>query len=286
MTFALFIQGVILGLNLAAIYALMALGLTLIFGILGIVNLAHGVLYMLGAFGMYYIYGILGLNFYLAMLATIVTLGLFGLFMERAFYRPVGGRFAPVIAITIGLMILFESAGQIVFGFEPKGVTNPIPGLTTILGFNLTNYSLSVVFVTILLVAGLYYLIHRTKTGRNMRAVEEDKIAAALQGVHTNRTNALTFALGVGLAAAAGALIAPIYALVPPMGTMPMVKAFMVIVLGGMGSIPGAILGAIVIGLADSLLAMTIGIELAYIFTWGIIILLLIIRPRGLLGVY
>ncbi len=286
MTFSLFIQGILLGINLASVYALMALGLTLIFGILGVVNLAHGVLYMLGAFGMYYIYEILGLNFYFAMLATVVTLGLFGLFMERAFYRPVGGRFAPVIAITLGLMILFESGGYLAFGYEPKGVTVPIAGSTTIFGFNITYYSLIVILITVLLVAGLYYLIHRTKTGRNMRAVEEDKIAAALQGIHTNRTNALVFALGVGLAAAAGALIAPIYSLIPVMGTMPMIKAFMVIVLGGMGSIPGAILGAIVIGLADSLLAMTIGIELAYIFTWGIIILLLIFRPRGLMGAY
>ncbi|GAI11226.1 unnamed protein product, partial [marine sediment metagenome] len=100
MTVTLFIQSVLVGLNLAAIYALMALGLTLMFGILGIVNLAHGAIYMLGAFGIYYIYGVLGLNYYLAMLLTIITLGLLGLFMERTLYRPVGGSFAPVIAIT------------------------------------------------------------------------------------------------------------------------------------------------------------------------------------------
>ena len=286
MTTSLFIHQVIIGLNLSAIYALMALGLTLMFGILGIVNLAHGVLYMLGAFGMYYIYDVLGLNFYLAMLATTVTIGLFGLFMERALYRPVGGQFAPVIAITLGLLVLFEAGGFLVFGYQSKGVTTPVTGTTTVLGFSINNYRLVVVLITVLLVAGLYYLIQRTRTGRNMRAVEEDRIGAALQGVNSDRINAITFALGVGLAAAAGALIAPIYAIRPTMGSLPLLKAFMVIVLGGMGSIPGAILGAIVIGLADSLLAMTIGIELAYIFTWGIIILLLIIRPRGLLGVY
>ena len=286
MTTSLFIHQVIIGLNLSAIYALMALGLTLMFGILGIVNLAHGVLYMLGAFGMYYIYDVLGLNFYLAMLATTVTIGLFGLFMERALYRPVGGQFAPVIAITLGLLVLFEAGGFLVFGYQSKGVTTPVTGTTTVLGFSINNYRLVVVLITVLLVAGLYYLIQRTRTGRNMRAVEEDRIGAALQGVNSDRINAITFALGVGLAAAAGALIAPIYAIRPTMGSLPLLKAFMVIVLGGMGSIPGALLGAIVIGLADSLLAGTVGIELAYILAWVLIIVILIIRPRGLLGVY
>ena len=275
-----------MGMNLAAIYVLMALGLTLMFGILGIVNMAHGVLYMLGAYGMYYLYHLLGLNFYLAMVATIGTVGLFGLVMERIFYRPVGGKFAPVIVITLGLLIFFQAGGNLVFGYEPRGVTPPVAGVSNILGVGTANYRLVVILVTVILVAGLYYLIHWTKTGRNMRAVEEDKIAAMLQGVNANRINALAFALGVGLAAAAGALIAPIYPIHPPMGTMPLLKAFMVIVLGGMGSIPGAILGAIVIGLADSLLAAAVGIELAYIFALALIIIILIIRPRGLLGAY
>ncbi len=286
MTFSLFIQSILVGVNLAAIYALMALGLTLMFGILGIVNMAHGVLYMVGAYGMYYIYHLLGLNFYLAMVATIITLGLFGLLMERVFYRPVGGQFAPVIAITLGLLILFEAGGYLVFGYQPRGVTAPVAGVSTIMGVGMANYRLVVILIAAMLVAAMYYLIHRTRTGLHMRAVEEDKIAAMLQGVNANRTNAVTFALGVGLAAAAGALIAPLYAIIPTMGGMPLLKAFMVIVLGGMGSIPGVILGAIVIGLADSLLAATVGIELAYIFTWFIIIVLLIFRPRGLLGAY
>lgn len=286
MTSSLFVHSVLVGMNLAAVYALMALGLTLMFGILRIVNLAHGVLYMLGAFSIFYIYDALGLNFYLAMLATIVVLGLFGLLMERTLYRPVGGEFAPVIAITLGLMILFESGGYLVFGYQPKGTMAPVAGVSNILGVGMANYRLVVIIITVILVTGLYYLIHRTKIGRSMRAVEEDKLAAMLQGVNADRTNAIVFAMGVGLAAAAGAMIAPIYAITPPMGSLPLLKAFMVIVLGGMGSVPGAILGAIVIGLADSLLAVTVGIELAYIFAWVLIIIILVVRPRGLLGTY
>jgi len=286
MTLGLFIQSVLVGINLAAIYALMALGLTLMFGILGIVNLTHGVIFMLGAFGIYYIYGVLGLNFYLAMLLTIVTLGLFGLFMERTLYRPVGGQFAPVIVITLALMILFETGGNLLFGYDPKGVVAPVAGVSTISGVGFSNYRLVIILISVLLVAALYYLIHRTKIGIAMRAVEEDKLAAALQGINVNRINAYVFFLGIGLAAAAGAVTAPLYSILPPMGYLPLTKAFMVIILGGMGSIPGAILGAIVIGLADSLLAVTIGQELTYIFTWLLVILVLIFRPRGLLGAY
>jgi len=286
MTFNLFIQSVLIGMNLAAIYALMALGLTLMFGILGIVNLAHGAIFMLGAYGLYYIYGLLGLNFFLAMMLTIVLLGIFGLIMERTLYRPVSGHFAPVIAITLAVMILFETGGNLIFGYEPKGVIAPVTGVSKVLGISLSNYRLVTILIGAILVLALYFLIHRTKVGIAMRAVEEDKGAATLQGINVNRINAIVFCLGCALAAAAGAVTAPIYSILPTMGNLPLSKAFMVIILGGMGSIPGAVVGAIVIGLADSLLAVTVGIELAYVFAWVLVILVLIFRPRGLLGAY
>jgi branched-chain amino acid transport system permease protein len=256
------------------------------FGILGIINIAHGVLYMVGAVGVYYLYNVLGLNFYLAMLATIATTGVAGFLMERGFYRPLRGQFAPVIVLTVGLAIVLESTGYLTLGTQAKGVEHPIVGSATILGLQIANYRLVTIAIAAVLVGFMYYLINRTTIGRRMRAVEEDKIAAALQGINANRINALVFALGIGLAGAAGALIAPLYSIQPSMGSLPLAKAFMVIVLGGMGSVPGAILGAIVIGLADSLLGMTLGPEPAYIITWIVIIIILVIRPRGLLGAY
>jgi branched-chain amino acid transport system permease protein len=286
MSLFMLVQGILLGVSLGSIYVLMALGLTLMFGILGIVNLAHGVFYMLGAYGIYYLYQVFGLNFQLAMTATIVTLGFCGLFLERVFYRTVRGEFAPVIVLTVGLATILESVGYLVFGVEARAPESPISGHASVLGYSLSGARLLVIATAGVLVSALYLLIHKTSLGRKMRAVEEDRIAAALQGIDANRINAIVFALGIGLAAAAGALIAPIYSVEPSMGTLPMCKAFMVIVLGGLGSVPGAILGGIVIGLADSLLGMTLGIELAYIFTWVLIIIILIIRPRGLLGAY
>ncbi len=162
----------------------------------------------------------------------------------------------------------------------------PITGVSSIFGVGMANYRLATILIAVILIAGLYYLIHRTKLGLFMRAVEEDRLAAALQGINVNRINAYVFVLGVGLAAAAGAVTAPLYAILPIMGMVPLLKAMMVIIMGGLGSIPGAILAAIVIGLADSLLAVTVGVELSYIFTWLVIILILIFRPRGLLGAY
>jgi branched-chain amino acid transport system permease protein len=286
LTFALMGQAILVGLNLAATYATMALGLTLMFGMLGVVNLAHGVLYMLGAYGIYYLYGMLGLNFYIALVATMVTLGFFGLFMERAFYRPVGGQFEPFITISLALLVLLETGANLTFGYQAKGVTAPVAGITNVLGVGISNYRLLTIFITALLIGALYYLIYRTRIGLYMRAVEEDKVAAAIQGVNVNQVNAIVFLLSVALAGASGALIAPLYTIFPFMGTTPMLKAFAVIILGGMGNIIGAILGAIVIGLADSLLAVSIGPDMAYIVTWAVIIAILIFRPKGLLGAY
>ena len=193
MTFATLVQSIVVGISLSSAYVLMALGLTLMFGILGVVNLAHGVLYMLGAFGIYYLYTVLGLNFYVAMIATIATLGVVGFLMERGFYRPVRGQFAPVIVLTVGIAIVLESAGYLTLGTQAKGVEHPITGSTTILGLPLANYRLVVIVIAAILVAAMYYLIHRTRVGRNMRAVEEDRIAAVLQGINANKINALVF---------------------------------------------------------------------------------------------
>lgn len=280
------IQGVLVGLSLASIYILMALGLTIMYGILGVINLAHGVLYMLGAFGVYYFCSALGLNFFVSMFIVMIVIGLFGIIMERGLYRPVGGEFTAVIVITVAFGLILEAGSYLTFGTVAKGVSDPITGRVSVFGISMSNYRLLIIGVVAILVTGLYLLINKTRLGLNMRAVEEDKVAAALQGINPNRVNQMVFFIGIALAGAAGALIAPIYAVEPNMGTMPMCKAFMVIVLGGMGSIAGAICGGIIIGLADSLLAMFVGIELAYIFAWGMIIIILIIRPRGLLGAY
>jgi len=283
----LFASTLVVGLNLACFYMLIALGLTLMFGICGIVNMSHGVFYMLGAFGVFYMVTSLGhLNFFLALVLVMVIIGIIGLIMEKGILRTINWEFAPTIVITIGFAILLESVGYLVFGTIARGVPSPIEGVADIFGVRISYYRLAILPITLSLAGGLYYLIYRTRLGLAMRATEEDKMAAALQGINPNRVNSIVFFLGFALAAAAGVLMAPIYSVSPSMGAMPLLKAFMVIILGGMGSVHGAAVGALIIGLLDAFLSVTIGIDLAYLVGWGAIIVILIFKPRGLLGAY
>jgi branched-chain amino acid transport system permease protein len=283
---AFLFQNVIVGLNMAAFYVLMALGLNLMFGISGIINMVHGVVYMLGAYGVFYICQSMGLNFFLAMLVMMASLGLVGMVVEKVFFRMIGGSFAPYVVLTLALMVLVESLAYLGFGVSARGVPAPIGGSSVIFGVSISNYRLAVIPITGVFVLGLYYLIYKTKVGTAIRVIEENKVAGELQGINVDRINALVFFLGFSLAAAAGALISPIYALTPSMGGWPLFKAFLVIIIGGLGSVMGAVLGSLVVGLMDSLIAATLGIELAFIIEQVLVIILLIFRPKGFLGAY
>src|SRR6266852_782653 len=210
MTPARFVQSTVIGLSIGSIYILMALGLTLMFGMMHIINFAHGAIYMLGAFVIYYVFFQWGAPYFAAFVLAMLVLGVF--------------------------------------------------------------------------VVSLYLFINKTRMGAAMRAIEQDKEAAALQGVNVNVVNGLAFAVGFALAAAAGALMAPIFKLDPMMGEQPLLKAFIIIILGGLGSIPGAILGGLILGLIDSIVATALGAEPAFLLSFVFIILLLLFRPTGLFG--
>jgi len=282
----LFSQTLLFGVNLGAFYALIALGFTLMYGIMGVLNMAHGTIYMVGAMIAFYIYGQAGVNFFIALPLAVVITGLFGVFIERFLIRPSGGGLLQVWLITVALWLGLQGVAYLVFGFVARGVPPPVTGTTTILGLGISNYRLLVIGVAAVLIGGVYYLIHRTKIGLAMRAVEEDKIAATIQGVNLNMLNGFVFLLGFALAGAAGALMAPAYSISPTIGLTPLLKAFMIVALGGMGSVPGAIVGGLLLGLADSFLGVQFGISTAYILTWVMIIIILIFRPKGLMGAY
>ena len=283
---AFLFQNVIIGLNMAAFYVLMALGLNLMFGISGIINMVHGVVYMLGAYGVFYLCQSMGLNFFLALLVMMASLGLVGMVVEKVFFRMIEGSFAPYVVLTLALMVLVESLAYLGFGVSARGVAAPIGGSSAIFGMSISNYRLAIIPITGVFVLGLYYLIYKTKVGTAIRVIEENKVAGELQGINVDRINALVFFLGFSLAAAAGGLISPIYALTPSMGGWPLFKAFLVIIIGGLGSVVGAVLGSLVVGLMDSLIAATLGIELAFIIEQVLVIILLIFRPKGFLGEY
>ena len=284
MTASLLVQSAVIGLSIGSIYILMALGLTLMFGMMHIINFAHGAVYMLGAFVIYYVFFQWGAPYFAAFLVAMVLLGAFGFLVERGIFRPIKGGIEPTLVALLALSTFLEAAGYPVFGQLDKHVPPVFEGIRNVLGVMISVERLMIIPIAAALVLGLYLFITKTKIGAAMRAIEQDKEAAALQGVNVHVVNGLAFAIGFALAAASGALIAPIFKLDPMMGDQPLLKAFIIIILGGLGSIPGAILGGLMLGLIDSTVATALGAEPAFLLSFVFIILLLLFRPAGLFG--
>jgi branched-chain amino acid transport system permease protein len=284
MTASLLVQSAIIGLSIGSIYILMALGLTLMFGMMHIINFAHGAVYMLGAFVIYYVFFQWGAPYFAAFLAAMLLLGIFGYLVERGIYRPIKGGIEPTLVALLALSTFLEAAGYPVFGQLDKHVPSVFEGTRNVFGVMISVERLMIIPIAAALVVVLYLFITKTKIGAAMRAIEQDKEAAALQGVNVHVINGLAFAIGFALAAASGALIAPIFKLDPMMGDQPLLKAFIIIILGGLGSIPGAILGGLLLGLIDSTVATALGAEPAFLLSFVFIILLLFFRPAGLFG--
>ena len=284
MTASLLVQSAVIGLSIGSIYILMALGLTLMFGMMHIINFAHGAVYMLGAFVIYYVFFQWGAPYFAAFLVAMVLLGAFGYLVERGIYRPIKGGIEPTLVALLALSTFLEAAGYPVFGQLDKHVPPVFEGIRNVLGVMISVERLMIIPIAAALVLGLYLFVTKTKIGAAMRAIEQDREAAALQGVNVHVINGLAFAIGFALAAASGALIAPIFKLDPMMGDQPLLKAFIIIILGGLGSIPGAILGGLMLGLIDSTVATALGAEPAFLLSFVFIILLLLFRPAGLFG--
>ena len=284
MTFALLVQSAIIGTSLGSIYILMALGLTLMFGMMHIINFAHGAVYMLGAFVIYYVFFQGGVPYFAAFVVAMIVLGIFGYLVERSIYRPIRGGIEPTLVALIALTTFLQAAGYPIFGQLDKHVPPVFQGTRNVLGVMVSVERLMIIPIAAALVVALYLFINRTRLGAAMRAIEQDKEAAALQGVNVNVVNALAFGVGFALAAASGALMAPIFKLDPMMGEQPLLKAFIIIILGGLGSIPGAILGGLLLGQIDSIVATLLGLEPAFLLSFVFIILLLLFKPTGLFG--
>src|SRR5437867_7392074 len=239
MTAALLVQSAVIGLSIGSIYILMALGLTLMFGMMHIINFAHGAVYMLGAFVIYYVFFQGGAPYFAAFVVAMVLLGAFGYLVERSVYRPIKGGIEPTLVALLALTTFLQAAGYPVFGQLDKHVPPVFQGTRNVLGVMISVERLMIIPVAGVLVVGLYLFINKTRLGAAMRAIEQDKEAAALQGVNVHVVNGLAFGIGFALAAAAGALMAPIFKLDPMMGEQPLLKAFIIIILGGLGSVPG-----------------------------------------------
>jgi len=280
----LVVHALAIGLLTGILYVLVALGLTLIYGILHIVNFAHGEIYMLGAMAVFYFHVVGGLPLAPTILAIVVLSLLFGLAIERGVFRSLRGQWLQLVVASVGISLVIQSVGWIVFGIQEKTVPTYVSGIVQFLGVRLPRERLLAAGVAVVLVAGLYLLVYRTKVGLAMRAIEEDEETARMLGVNANRVAALSVALGFVLAAVAGAFVAPIYSLNPGMGLEPILMSFLIIIVGGLGSITGTVLAGLLVGVLQSVGGVLFGAEAAYGLVFAVMIAVLVVRPAGLLG--
>jgi len=290
-----FFQQLLNGIAWGGIYALVALGYTMVYGVLRLINFAHGEVYMVGAMTGYYVAHALSLGrepslagLVVVLLAAMGACALLGATIERVAYRPLrgAGRLAPLIT-AIGVSLLLQNAGQLVFGADPKFFP---PLLASRESFRVgalavSNIQLTVITTVVVLMAGLQLIVNRTRFGRAMRAVSMDAPAAALMGVPVDRVISGTFVLGSVLAAAAGILVGLSNPKIDPlMGLLPGLKAFVAAVLGGIGSIPGAMAGGLLLGIVETLVSGYLSSTYRDAIAFVILIAILLYRPTGLFG--
>lgn len=284
-----FFQQLINSLSLGSIYALIALGYTMVYGIIKLINFAHGEVYMIGAYVGYATMSILKLGFFEALLLAMVACMILGVLIERIAYRPLRNSSRLAVLITaIGMSLLLQYTMMWFVGADPRAYP-PAPsfmsGSFTLGGVVIKNQQLVIIGVSVVLMVLLQFVVKRTKMGKAMRAVSQDPEAAQLMGISVDRTISFTFAIGSALAGAAGALVGLYYNTINPlMGIQPGLKAFVAAVFGGIGIIPGALIGAYVIGGTETLVA-SLGYSLfrdGVVF--AILIAILIVKPTGLLG--
>jgi branched-chain amino acid transport system permease protein len=274
------VDGVMLGM----MYILIALGLTLVYSILGIVNFAHAQFYMFGGFLTWLLFGERHLSYFLTLIIAMVVIGFFGVGVERLCFRPFRGKVLEAFIISLGLIWIFEQSVLRIMGVWEQGVPSAFPGKVEILGMKFYTERLVVTLIGVGLIVALHIFIKRTRYGRAMRAIAQDRECAALQGVNIDGTCSIAFGVGCALAAAAGVLLGPVLYISPYMGGPPILKAFIIIILGGLGSIPGCLLGGLFLGLIDAIGSSFISLQAVEVITFAFIFLMLLIRPRGLMG--
>ena len=281
------LQQLVNGLILGSVYALLALGYTMVYGIIKLINFAHGDIYMMGAFMGYFLINSLHLNFFLALILAMIGTAALGVLVEFLAYRPLRNSTRIAALITaIGVSFFLEYVMVYFVGANTRSFPQVIETVRYSFGpISLTNIQLMILAVSLILMVLLQVIVQKTKMGKAMRAVSVDSDAAQLMGINVNRTISFTFALGSALAGAAGVLIALYYnSLEPLMGMTPGLKSFVAAVLGGIGIIPGAALGGFVIGLLETF-ATAFGMsDFRDAIVYGILILILLVRPAGILG--
>jgi branched-chain amino acid transport system permease protein len=283
-----FLQQGINGLSLGFVYALIAIGYTMVYGIIGLINFAHGEIFMVGAYFGLFAAITLRLPFIPTLLVAMVGAAIVGVIIEKIAYKPL--RKSPKLSIlitAIGMSVLLQNLVRLKMSSDPQSYPDTLlpQKIINFAGLSIDNRQIIIILISIILVVLLQFIVFKTKTGKAMRAASFDKDAAALMGINVNSIISITFAIGSALAGAAGVLVGILYSSIDPyMGTMPGLKAFVAAVLGGIGIIPGALFGGIIMGLVETFSKVYISSSYSDAIAFSILIIILIVKPSGLLG--
>jgi branched-chain amino acid transport system permease protein len=279
----LFLQQLVNGIALGSVYSLAALGLTLVFGVLRIPNLAHGALYMIGAYVTYFALTSYGIPYIAAIGVAAVILALVGILMERLVFHPL--RNAPHthhLIAAVGLLFFLQSGAQVLWGSQFREMPSPFTGIINVFGIGIGGQRLLIIVSSVVVMVGLFLFLKKTVPGQTIEAIEQDRTGASLVGIDANRVSMMTFGISAALAAVAAGLVAPINLLSPTMGEALNLKVFAIIILGGLGSIPGAIVGGFALALAEvfsnTYISNAFGEAIGFLF----LLVVLAVRPTGL----
>jgi branched-chain amino acid transport system permease protein len=278
------INVLVYGAVISAIYAMLAVGFTLIFGVARILNLAHGAFYALGAYGVYVLTAGAHLPLLPAAAVSVLFVAAFGVAMERVLVRPLRRSVLAVLMITLAVSLMVEQILLLTFGSEARNVPSMINATVAIGGADISGQRLLALTGGIVILLGLWLFMQKTRLGAAILAVSQDAEGAQYMGIPSDRIFSIVMGLSAGIAAAAGVLVAPFQSVIPGMGLLPLVKAFAIVIVGGLGSIPGSILGALLLGYSETIVAFNISIEWSQIVSVAAVLITLILRPAGFFG--
>lgn len=268
----------------SAIYAMLAVGFTLIFGVARVLNLAHGSFYALGAYSAYVLTSVSHLPLLPAAVLSVLLVAAFGIAFERVLVRPLRSSQIAVLMITLATSLVVEQVLFLTFGSEYRNVPSFASGKIALLGVDISGQRLLTLAVSVVALATLWLFIQRTRLGAAILAVSQDPEAAQYMGIPADRVFGIVMGISAALAALAGVLAAPFLTVQPGMGLLPMVKAFAIVIVGGLGSIPGSILGALLLGYSETIVAYTASTSWTELVSLVAVLLTLVLRPAGLFG--
>lgn len=282
----IFMQSLISGILIGGVYALIGIGLTIIFGVMRVINFAHGDLLMLGMYGTYYLFTLFNIDPFVSIVITIPIMFLYGGFLQKFFINRILGSLPQnQILLTIGMGLVMSNTVMLAFTSDYKILSTSYSSSSfDILGISISSPLLISFAITSVITAALYWFLLKTDTGQAIRATAQDREAAQLMGINVKRMSIIAFGLGASLAGTAGALISPTYYIFPQVGSTFTLKAFVITVLGGMGSIVGATLGGVLIGVAESIGGVYFGSGWKEVVVFVLFLLVLLFKPSGLMG--